>query len=78
MATQEAEYKVESVVHGHHVYKHMWTPYLGERLSLCADVGNAHDCCAVLVMKDGEVVGHIPRHLSQASWHFIVHGGGAV
>ena len=41
----------------------MWTPYLGERLSLCADVGNAHDCCAVSVMKEGEVVGHIQRLL---------------
>ena len=56
----------------------MWTPYLGERLSLCVDVGNAHDCCAVSVMKEGEVVGHIPRHLLWASWHFIAHVGQVV
>ena len=79
MATQEeAEYKVESVVCGHHVYKHMWTPYLGERLSLCVDVENAHDYCAVSVMKDGEMVDHILRHLLRALWHFIAHGGKVV
>ena len=43
MATEEAKYILESVVHGHHVYKHIWTPCLGERLSLRAVVGNAHE-----------------------------------
>ena len=42
METEEAEYSLESVVHRHHGYKYIWTPCLGEHLSLCAVVENAH------------------------------------
>ena len=43
MVTQEAEYNLESDVCGQHVYKYIWTPCLGAGLSLCTDMGNAHD-----------------------------------
>ena len=63
MVTQEAEHSLESVVRGHYsnMYKYIWTPCLGERLFLRADVGNAHVSYFVSVMKDGVVVGHMPR-----------------
>ena len=36
METEEAEHSLESVVHGHHVYKYIWIPCLGEHLySVC-------------------------------------------
>ena len=43
MATQEAEYSLESDVRGHHVYKYIWTACLAERLSLRTDMGDTHD-----------------------------------
>ena len=74
MASQESRetYEKASVIRGHHVYKTVWTPFIGQELSLKAEDGNAH---AVAVMKDGSVVGHIPRSLSTVSWYFLKRGG---
>ena len=32
----------ESVIHGHHVFKEIWTPRLGEILLVNQEAGNAH------------------------------------
>ena len=40
----------ESVVHGHHIYKRVWTPLLGERLQIDEE-DNIHDARAVAVRK---------------------------
>ena len=42
METQEDKHRLESVECGNHVYKYIWTPCLGEQLSLCVNVENAH------------------------------------
>ena len=34
MATQKAQYNLESIVCGHHVYKYIWIHCIGEQLSL--------------------------------------------
>ena len=68
-------FTVNSVVRGHHVYKSVWTPFLGEELVLEAEDGNEHDQHAVAVMKDATVVGHMPRYLLPVSWFFIKRGG---
>ena len=60
METQEDKHRLESVVCGNHVYKYIldvatmyiWTPCLGEQLSLCVDVETMlMSYCAVLVIK---------------------------
>ena len=51
----------ESVVRGHHVYKAIWTPVIGEELSLRAEDNNEHDNHAVAVLKGRNVIGHVPR-----------------
>ena len=61
-----------SVVRGHHVYKTVWTPSVGETLTVKAEDGNNHDKHAVAVMKE---VGHIPREFSLISWYFLHRGG---
>lgn len=33
--------------------------------------GNVEDPFAVAILKDGVVVGHVPRELSQTCWYFI-------
>ena len=43
---------LESVVCGHHVYKYIWTPCLGERLSLRTDVGNLYDSYHTMLFGD--------------------------
>ena len=76
MASQTEEtFSVVSVVRGHHVYKSVWTPLLGERLLVRPETGNNHDKYTVSVVKHGGIVGHLPRELSRTVWHFILHGG---
>ena len=36
-------YEKASVVKGHHVYKAVWTPFLGEELSVQPEDHNDHD-----------------------------------
>ncbi len=65
----------ESVVRGHHIYKSSWTPVLGEELLLKREEGNQHDEYAVAVLRNGAVVGHMPRCISRVSWFFLRRGG---
>ena len=40
----------ESVIRGHHVYKDIWTPFVGEILNVQQEVHNAEDRFAVAVV----------------------------
>ena len=73
----EAVYLHESVVQGHHVYKRVWSPVVGEILQLSCEEDNDHDRFSVSVMKAEFVVGHAPRRLSCTVWHFLRHCGKA-
>ena len=61
-------YQKPSVVKGHHV---IWTPEVGEELPVNCEYSNEH---AVAVLKDGEIVGHLPRTISRVSWFFLRRG----
>ncbi len=70
MASQgppDSRFVKSSVVRGHHVYKAVWTPALREELIVKAEDGNAHDEHAMAVVKEGNVVGHMPRSISRVS-----------
>ena len=55
------QFEVPSVIRGHHVYKHNWSPFNGEELTCLREEGNDKDCYAVAVTKSGSgVVGHVP------------------
>ena len=41
---EEALYLHESVICGHHVYKAVWNPVLGEVHCLALEEGNENDC----------------------------------
>ena len=69
------ERRVENVIHGHHVYKCIWMPRLGEQLTLAPESDNDHDRRAVAVSKGSTVVGHVPRSLSRIVWCFLRRGG---
>lgn len=76
--------KFQSVVRGHHVYKTIWTPVIGERLICKHDTrekAKLFDDYAVGIYKDeadGEekhLVGHVPIELSFLMCKFLVRKG---
>ena len=50
-----------SCIRGHHVYKNVWTPTLGDELECRREGDNDFDRYAVAVLRRGVVVGHLPR-----------------
>lgn len=77
-ALSRSRVSFSSVIRGHHVYKTIWTPHLGEELVLATENGNLFDRHAVAVIKDGEVVGHMPHELARFSWFFLKRDGGTI
>ena len=76
LTDEDGVYVDESVVRGHHIYKRVWSPIVGEVLELLREEENEHDRFAVCLLKPGAVtVGHIPRELSRKIWHFLRHNG---
>lgn len=66
---------VNSVVRGHHVYKDVWTPFIGEELTVLREPENEYDCFAVSIILDGSVVGCVPKELSRHFSRFLLGGG---
>lgn len=71
-------FTLESYIRGHHVYHTIWTPIIGEVLPVKRELTNDYDRFAVAVLKDGEVVGHVPRTLSKTTSFFPRHDGNVV
>ena len=44
-------FTVSSVVRGHHIYKDIWTPYVGEQLFVQTEDKNEHDTHAVAIIR---------------------------
>ena len=60
------EFTLDSVIRGHHIYKEIWTPFVGEELTLNQENGNSHDRYAITVEKDNNmIVGRAPKELSK-------------
>ena len=71
MAASSSILTVDIVIRGHHIYKVIWMPTLGEELQLMPEEDNIHDNHAVAVMKEGNVVGHMPHSLLPMFCFFI-------
>ena len=54
----------ESFIRGYHAYMDIWTPVEDEMLRLIPEPTNSVDRNAVAVMKEGQIVGHVPFNLS--------------
>ena len=70
MASQgssDSSFEKASVIRGHHIYKSIWTPVVGEELALQREDGNDHDLKHGCSMKDGDIVGHVPCSISCVS-----------
>ena len=56
--------ELNSFIRGYHDYKDIWQANLGDMLFLRREPDNPMDVHAVAVLKDGQVVGHIPYNLA--------------
>lgn len=70
------EYEILSCVRGYHEYHRIWTTTMGEELQWERErPRNPRDPYAVVVKKNGIVVGHLPRKISKICSLFLMHGG---
>ena len=59
-----ATYSINSVVRGQHIYKEVWTLFLGEELQ-CGRAGDIHDLHTGATNKPGTgIVGHVKMEIS--------------
>ena len=73
-------FTIDSIIRGYHVYKDVWSSFIGEMLYCRRDVRNHHDpFAAVAVYKGTTVVGHVPiLKISAASYVFLGKAGATV
>ena len=68
------KFTFHSAVWGYHVYKVVWKHTIGEKLQADQGFGNEADKFAVKVVKNNEIVGHLPREYLRNLWYFIARG----
>ena len=70
---------IDSFMHGHHIYKDIWSSSISKELQCQWEVGNIHDIYAVSVVKTidrrNTFVGHLPRQTSTICHLFLRKGG---
>ena len=66
---------LDSCVRGHHIYKDIWSPHVGETLLCQPEFGNIVDPYAVSIVTEDTVVGHVPRRISAVCHLFMRRGG---
>ena len=71
MAGASASTSFRSFVRGHHDYHRSWTTVTGELFPFKREVSNDHDPFTVATLKDGKVVGHVPKSLSKITSCFL-------
>ena len=71
------KFTFDSAVRAYHVYKVVLKPAIGEKLQADQEVSNEADKFAVKVVKNNEIVGHLPREYSRTLWYmyFMARGG---
>ena len=64
-----------SIITGHHIYKEIWNPFVGEELQCMVEYENVHDIYAVAVIHEDIVVGCLPRNIFTPCHLFLSKGG---
>ena len=62
--TAAAVVEISSYVRSYHAYQEKWHPLQGDVLQLAQEPTNATDKLAIAVIKNGDVVGHVPYNLA--------------
>ena len=55
------EFEIHAYVKGHHVYKNIWNPKIGESLDAQIEPNNLVDNYAVSIRNSGKVAGHLKK-----------------
>ena len=77
LTDEDGVYLHESVVRGHHIYKRVWSPIIGEVPERLHQEESEHDRFAECLLKPRAVtVGHVPRELLR-NFHSWVTGASA-
>ena len=66
---------IDISVHGYYVYCLIWEPVIGEELQCEREPENIHDRYTISVVKQRQIVGHVPRTISRPCSVFIQNGG---
>ena len=77
VGTRMSSFVVDSVIHGHHIYKATWESVNGEELKTERETGNPHDLLAAvtkLLREERRTVGHLPRRVSPLCSAFLRRG----
>ena len=71
-------FEVQYCIRGYHIYKAVWTPYIGETMPCSRELTNGHDPFAVKVSQlhgeEERIVGHLPRKISSICSIFLRRG----
>ena len=78
MADGRVSFSVEAVVRGYRAYKDIWAAVYGEELPCKREAGNRVDAFAMVVIKDGTVVGHILKKISSVCSLYLRRGGSII
>ena len=70
-STTMATFEKGCFVRGYHVYGRVWDAVIGEHLTCRREPTNEKDRYAVTVLKDGNVIGHLPRKVSRVCLLFL-------
>ncbi len=57
------------------IHWHRWTPLNDEELTCMHEADNIYNEYAILVMKHGMIVGHVPRTISKQFYDLLKSGG---
>ena len=70
----DVRYERNNCMHGYHIYLSILDAVIREEFPCRRDTGNERDRYAVAVMKDGTIIGHLPRKISWQCSLFLRRG----
>ena len=74
----DVSFSVEDVVRGYHKYRDIWVAVVGEEVSCRRKPTNWEDRFAVAVVKDSNIVSHVPRKISSICSLFLKQSEGII
>jgi len=54
------------------VYKDIWKPSIGDKLTCEREFDNSFDKFAIKVVNNGKTVGHLPHEFSKIAWYCCI------
>ena len=80
----KTKFQIPCASRGFHQYREIWSPSLGQNLSVQQELGNVYDPLAISLsakipgkLTKSDIIGHIPREISRFC-HFFINYGGAI